>query len=294
MNTTIRTTWALGLGVAIALATAQTASAQDTTRTRPDSVRRTTHRVRPAERIPITKESPGEVAPPPDTIVPPPPPPPVVEAPAPPPPPPPPPPIVPMHVAHVPGFFLGVGGGLAFGTGGASNQEVQLGVECIPGQPGDPDFDNNHVGYAVAVPFGYQPLNSPLGLRFDVGYAKYQSHGDWLASDGSFGAYRTHPEIVTVDADARLKLMKTRLAPYVIGGLSYGHYRTTIDLTGSDPIDFQDQSWHNAWGYNAGAGLEYMFGRTGIFAEARYFHLNGASGFNSVSHVPFILGVTWY
>jgi opacity protein-like surface antigen len=106
--------------------------------------------------------------------------------------------------------------------------------------------------------------------------------------------YRTRPQVWTADADARLKLTQTRLAPYVIGGLSFGHYRNKIDLTGSTPIDTQDQSWHNSWGYNAGAGLEYMFGRTGLFAEARYFHLAGVSGFNSVSHVPLIIGVTWY
>jgi hypothetical protein len=290
-----RTTWETGVALAIAIVVASGASAQDTTRTSPDSVRRTTKptpKSSSSTRIRISKEAPGEVAPPPDTIVPPPPPPPpppVVEAP-----PPPPPPMAPMVARRLPGLFLGLGGGLAFGSSGDSNQEVLLGVACIPGQPGDPGFDRNHVGYAVAVPFGFQRIGSPLGVRFDVGYAQYQSHSSWLADDGTSGVYRTRPQIWTADADLRYKFMQTRLAPYAVGGLSFGHYRNRIDLTGSDPIDNQDQSWHNSWGYNGGLGLEYMFGRTGLFAEARYFHLAGVSGFNSVSHVPLIIGVTWY
>ena len=289
-----RTTWGVGLAVAIALGVTHSAAAQDTTRTKPASVRKTRHapKKHSAEVIKISKESPGEVAPPPDTIVPPPPPPPaVVEAP--PPPPPPPPPMVPMRAPHLP-FFLGLGAGAVFGQSGASSQDVQLGVQCIPGQPGDPNFANQRSGYAVSVPFGFQRMNKPLGVRFDVGYAQYQSHGNWLASNGATGAYRTRPQIFTADADLRLKLTPTRLAPYVIGGLSYGRYRTRIDPTGSTPIDNQDQSWHNGWGYNAGAGLEYLFGRTGLFIESRYFHINGASGFNSISHVPVIVGLTWY
>jgi opacity protein-like surface antigen len=293
MLTNTRTTLVAGVALALAFSFTHRAAAQDTTRTRPDSVRRTKTPPKSSSttRIHISKEAAGEVAPPPDTIVPPPPPPPpaVVEAP-----PPPPPPRAPLVARRVPGLFLGLGGGLAFGSGGDSNQEVMLGVDCIPGQPGDPSFDRNHAGYAVSVPFGYQRLGSPLGVRFDVGYAQYQSHSSWLADDGTQGVYRTRPQIWTADADARYKFMPTRLAPYVVGGLSFGHYRNRIDLTGSTPIDTQDQSWHNSWGYNAGAGLEYMFGRTGLFAEARYFHLAGASGFNSISHVPVIVGVTWY
>jgi hypothetical protein len=288
--------WEIGLAVAIAVSASQVAGAQSSP-AKPDSVKRTTTKQAPAsssaQRIKISKEAPGEVVPP-DTVVPPPPPPPVVEAP--PPPPPPPPPLPVMTVRRPLGFFAGLGGGLAFGANGARSEDVLLGVDCIPGTNGDPAFDTRKVGYAVQVPFGWQPIGSPLGLRFGVGYSSYRSSGSWLADDGSTGLYRTRPQIWNVDADARLKLgsLTPRLSPYVIGGLSWGHYRRLIDQTGSTPIDTQDQSWHNSWGYNAGGGLEYMLGRTGLFVESRYYHLNGASGFNSVSHVPLIVGLTWY
>jgi opacity protein-like surface antigen len=100
----------------------------------------------------------------------------------------------------------------------------------------------------------------------------------------------------TADADLKFRLfnLTSRLAPYAIGGLSYGRYRNVITPTGSDLIDRQDQLWHNGFGYNAGAGLEYMLGHTGLFVESRYFNLNAAKGFNSVSHVPLIFGVTFY
>ncbi|HXT15589.1 MAG TPA: hypothetical protein VN706_08165 [Gemmatimonadaceae bacterium] len=289
--------WVTGLAVAIAVSGAQAAWAQaGTPKTKPDTVAKSS-RTKPAtsaERIKISKEAPGEVAPP-DTVTPPPPPPPVVEA-APPPPPPPPPPPAPLRVVRPLGLFAGLGGGLAFGGVGDQSNEVKLGIDCIPGTNGDPAFDRNHVGYNIAVPFGIQRPGAALGFRGDVGYSSFQSSGSWLATDGTTGFYRTRPQIWTVDADARLKVaqLTPRLAPYVIGGLSWGHYRTLIDPTGSTPIDSQDQSWHNAWGWNAGAGLEYMLGRTGLFVESRYFHLNGASGFNSVSHVPLIVGLTWY
>jgi opacity protein-like surface antigen len=202
-----------------------------------------------------------------------------------------------MVVRRPLGFFGGVGGGLAFGGNASRTQELTLGVDCIPGQPGDPANNLNRVGYAIAVPFGWQPLNSPLGLRFNVGYSSYHRAENWLANDGSTGAYETHPQVWTADADARLKLgtiFTRRLSPYVVGGLSYGRFRRTIDVTGSDPIDNQDQSWHNSWGYNAGGGLEYLLGRTGVFVEAKYYHLNGASGINALNHVPVVVGLTWY
>jgi len=272
-------TWVFGLAAAIAAGATHAAGAQST---EPDSVRPARRTpVASSQRIKISKEAPGEVAPP-DTITP---------------PPPPPPPPAPVMVVRRPlGFFAGVGGGLAFGGESGRTQDVLLGVDCIPGQPGDPAFDRDRVGYSIAVPFGWQPIGKPLGVRFDVGYSSYHSTGSWLANDGSTGSYATHPQIWTADADARLKLgsITRRLSPYVIGGLSYGRFRTLIEPTGSDPIDSQDQSWHNSWGYNAGGGLEYMLGRTGLFVESRYFHLNGASGFNSVSHVPLIVGLTWY
>ncbi len=306
MSNTHRAPWGVGLAVAITLSFAHSAAAQDTTGTRADSLRRaradSVSRVESSQHIKIVKVAPGEVAPP-DTVTPappppPPPPPPPVAAPgevyvAPPPPPPPPPP--PLVARSIPGFFIGAGAGAAFAANGANSNDVTLGVECIPGTNGDPNLDLNRVGYNVTVPFGYQPIGSPLGLRLDVGYSKFQSFGRWTSPTAT-GTYTTRPEIWTADADAKLRVgsITHRLSPYLIGGLSYGHYRTLIDQTGSTPIDTQDQSWHNAWGYNAGGGLEYMLGRTGLFVESRYFHLNGASGFNSISHVPVIFGVTFY
>jgi opacity protein-like surface antigen len=293
MSQNVSSLRAIGFALAITLSATHAGGAQST---RPDSVRKTrrTPLVVSSERIKISKEVPVAVVAP-DTLVPPSPPA-VVEA-APPPPPPPPPPPAPAFVARrPPGFFAGLGAGLAFAGEGTQSNDIALGVDCIPGQPGDPNSGRNGVGYSVAVPFGWQPIGSPLGLRFTVGYSATRSSGSWLASDGTSGYYATKPQIWTGDVDAKLKLFTAPrgLAPYVIGGLSVGRYRRLIDATGSDPIDQQDQRWHNAMGYNAGAGLEYMFGRTGVFVESRYVHLSGASGFKSISQVPVMVGLTWY
>jgi opacity protein-like surface antigen len=276
----------LGLAAAFTLGIAQTGSAQSSG-SRPDTVRAPAKRptATSTQRIKISKEAGGDVAPP-DTVLPPPPPPPPVEEVL--PPPPPPPPMVRAPRMALPLFF-GIGGGLAFGNNG-DQSEIGLGVDCIPGQPGDPMNALSRAGYNITVPIGWQPVGSPIGVRFDVAYSRYTRQGRWLADDGSTGFFNTKPQIWSTSADVKLRAPFTRISPYAVAGASWNRYRITVDHTGSDPIDNAfDGAWHNNFGVNAGGGLEFGFGRTALFVETRWF-----SGQNNVNHMPVILGLNFF
>ena len=149
-------------GAAIFALDASASSAQDTTRTRPRSTKR----------IPITKEAPGEVAPAVaarvdtvtlyktdtlrlqgrvdtvsvtktetvtkfDTVT--------VEK-----------QIFPEMMRQIGGFYIGLAAGSSL--------------------PAANFNDSDHPGWRVEVPFGIDPIGSPLGLRFNLGYSRYEPH----------------------------------------------------------------------------------------------------------------------
>jgi len=274
-------------GAAIFALDASAASAQDTTRTRPRSTKR----------IPITKEAPGEVATPAaparvDTVT-------VfktdtlrltrtdtvsvtrtetitkvdtVEK-----------QIFPEMMRQIGGFYVGVAAGSSL--------------------PAANFNDASHPGWRVEVPFGIDPIGSPLGLRFNLGYSKYQPHTyakQWL--DNS--------TIMNADADLKVRLVKAnpfsrRVQIYGIGGASYNRFKNVLEnnrgqlsigdvlaTNGNFNAATVDTDWHNGWGWNAGGGMELGWGITNLFIESRYSRFKGEN--SHISHVPLVIGLSWY
>jgi len=275
-------------GAAIFALDASAASAQDTTRTRPRSTKR----------IPITKEAPGEVATAPaaparvDTVT-------VfktdtlrltrtdtvsvtrtetitkvdtVEK-----------QIFPEMMRQIGGFYVGVAAGSSL--------------------PAANFNDASHPGWRVEVPFGIDPIGSPLGLRFNLGYSKYQPHTyakQWL--DNS--------TIMNADADLKVRLVKAnpfsrRVQIYGIGGASYNRFKNVLEnnrgqlsigdvlaTNGNFNAATVDTDWHNGWGWNAGGGMELGWGITNLFIESRYARFKGEN--SNISHVPLVIGLSWY
>jgi hypothetical protein len=273
-------------GAAIFALDASAASAQDTTRTRPRSTKR----------IPITKEAPGEVSTTPatprvDTVT-------VyktdtlrlthtdtvnvtktetitkvdtVQQ-----------QIFPEMMRQVGGFYIGVAAGSSL--------------------PAANFNDSDHPGWRVEVPIGIDPIGSPLGVRVDLGYSRYEPH-TYVKS------LLDNAQIMNADADLKLRLVKAnpfsrRVQLYAIGGASYNRFKNILEnnhgvlsigdalANSNGTFNTIDTDWHNGWGYNIGGGMEMGWGLTNLFIESRYSRFSGEN--SKISSVPLVIGLSWY
>ncbi|HXT18724.1 MAG TPA: hypothetical protein VN706_24075 [Gemmatimonadaceae bacterium] len=275
-----------------------------------------------SKRIPITKESPGEVAPRVDTVT-----------------------VyktdtlrmmgrvdtlrltgptvtvhdtvmqsVPMVARHIGGMYLGLGAGPALPYGS---------IRTV-----------NEPGTMGQVNLGWQGVNSALGFRLDGAFTQYADNAD-------YDLLGPKPEVWNGNADVRLNLpffnhtlgSSVLFTPYLIGGGSWLHYRnlrakldadngtlgtnagygpqhaviagsTTTTTTGTGAglnlSGIQNSNWESSWGYNFGGGLAFHAGKKEMFVEARWIHFTPenntsvGSPFSSAWHVPVTFGVNFF
>jgi len=265
-------------GAAIFALDASAASAQDTTRTRrPTSTRR----------IPVTKEAPGEVVvrvdsvtvyrtdtlmmpgktdtiiktntiTRVDTVIPP----------------------IP-RLRQIGGLYLGLAAGTAMPAA---------------------DFNNSdHPGWRIEGLVGVDPVGSWLGGRLITGYSQYSPHS--YAS-----IFLDDAKVFTVGLDAKLRVpaitpFAKRVQFYGILGGSWNHFKDILEndhgvftIGNGGTINGQfvtvDNDWHSGWGWNAGGGVEMGWGITNVFVESRFTRFSGVN--TSISHVPLVIGVSWF
>jgi len=162
--------------------------------------------------------------------------------------------------------------------------------------------DSDHPGWRVEVPVGIDPIGSPLGLRVNLGYSRYEPH--------SYAQrFLENAQIMNVDGDLKLRLVKLqpynkRVQVYGIGGVSYNRFKNILEnnagqlnIGDTRPVNGQfttptDNTWHNGWGWNTGGGLELGWGITNLFIESRYARFSGEN--SKISHVPLVIGLSWY
>jgi len=172
------------------------------------------------------------------------------------------------------GFYMGLAGGAAVPTGTIN--------------------DFYKTGFGVEVPIGWQPMNSPLGLRIDLGYARFNGR-----APGSTGLsfQPDDPNIWSATANLTLDLLKwgesRRGALYLVGG--GGVYRFT-DFFSGDRSDNEVQSAFEGkpttkGGITGGAGLAFPIGGASLFVESRY--TNAYTEGDNTRWVPIILGLKW-
>jgi len=266
------TTCALGLAAALTLgASSLAAQSQDTTRLRTTS----------QTRIPISKESPGEVVTVRvdtvyvtrhdtvtntilriDTVT--------VTPPA------------PVIVPKIRGpFFWALFGGSTWPWGNI-----------------DRVYTNGwHVGGAL----GWESQNSPIGFRVDGAVNQLgKEQGGWNpVNQGSGTSLMTQ-----LAADLKAKALMFRgWSFYGIGGVNYNRYkRIALAATSGNQCDFtvrgdcyenaNNDSWSDKFGWNAGVGTDFHIGSQDMFLEGRYVAVqaNGARSF----YIPLSLGVRYF
>jgi len=266
-------------GAAIFALDASAASAQDTTRTRPRST----------TRIPVTKESPGEIAPPrvdsvmvyrtdtlrlpgrTDTVV-------TTNT------------ITRVDTVSIPLPPILQIGGFYFGLDGGSSL------------PAANFNDSDHPGWRFDGMVGIDPLGSWFGARLTGGYANFSPHS-------YVERVLDNAQVWNVGLDAKFRLIKIqpfskRVQVYGIAGGTWNHYKDVLEndhgilsvghsLGGNQVLPLLiDHDWHSGWGYNVGGGAELGWGRTNLFVESRWSKFNGER--TGISSVPVVIGLSWF
>ena len=284
-------------GAAFFALDASAASAQDSTTTKP--------RTRSERRIPVSKESHGEVAPRVDTVT-------VfrtdtlrmaprvdtvtvtntitridtvVQT-------------VPVITRPVSGFYFGAAGGANYPAGGLNTV--------------------NTAGGTAQLQVGYRNLRQYWGVQLDGQYTQY-GRANGLAFLGG------RPDLWNINMDARVDVPwvnrlfgnNTWFTPYLIGGgswVDFNNLRQKLDneITTADGTELNavvnDGGSH--WGWNAGGGLAWHMGRTEVYVESRVIGfsrgnndnviatVNGVQvqgqGFKSARQVPIMFGLNFF
>lgn len=190
--------------------------------------------------------------------------------------------LLPMTIKQIGGFYFGVAGGSSL--------------------PAAMFNDSDHPGWRVEVPFGIDPIGTPFGLRFNLGYSRYEPHS-WVSP------ILNSAQVMNGDADVKLRLVSAtprslRIQPYLLGGVSYSRFRDVLEtnhgvysigdaMGGAGVLPTNpDHAWHSGWGWNSGAGIELGYALTNLFLEGRFMRFQGEN--TPISHVPIVLGVTIY
>jgi opacity protein-like surface antigen len=179
---------------------------------------------------------------------------------------------------------------------------VYIGLAAGSSLPAANFNDSDKPGWRIEVPIGVDPINFPLGVRFNFGYSSYSPH--------SYAErFVDNAAVMNFDGDLKWRLVKIqpynkRVQVYGIAGASYNRFKNVIENDGgrlsvgdvrtvngvfTTPVD---SDWHGGWGWQTGGGLELGWGITNLFVESRYSRFSGE--FSKISHVPLVIGLSWY
>ena len=156
-------------------------------------------------------------------------------------------------------FSLGLSGGASFPTGDAG--------------------DGLNTGFIVAGHVGVQPSVSPVGLRFDVMYNRW----DLDNVDANFRSLAGTANAMLMFPTARGSTVR----PYVSGGVGLYNTKLSSETTGGGTFTSDGET---DFGLNAGAGLDFGLSGLSTFVEVRY-HSVFTSGESNLNFVPVVFGV---
>ncbi|MDB4907854.1 MAG: hypothetical protein JWO05_2638 [Gemmatimonadetes bacterium] len=187
--------------------------------------------------------------------------------------------VMPMVKRYGMGWYLGLGGGASM----PSNATLRSAYST---------------GWNVTVPFGYDSPTSMFGLRFDVSYDRLMGR-DFRTVVGGVTTAGTNEDLGiwsgSADAKLRFPLPSARSAFYVVGGGSAHRYKnaSTILTSGQNTGNNLDNSV-NDFGWNAGGGFSFGWGKSELFVESRYFSMQKENPFGEKARfLPVVLGFTF-
>ena len=146
-------------------------------------------------------------------------------------------------------------------------------------------YDN---GWNATGSIGWMPVESPVGVRFDVGYDR------WSAKS-ALGAGAKDAAIWSGTGELTLGLpFLSAVSPYLVAGGGIAHFSnygssggTTTGPYGSTTTD--NSATKGVW--NAGGGISFGVGMARLFLESRYTSI--ATSGTSTRYYPIVLGLTF-
>jgi hypothetical protein len=156
--------------------------------------------------------------------------------------------------------------------------------------------DYYRTGWGVEGQLGWDPVNSPLGLRLNLGYARLQNQTQ-------FSQLRD-PQIYQAVGDAKLRLPFGRgllSGLYAVGGggvYYFRNYTNTLNVT-TNPGTGGSSGVTNAFnaedktqfGANVGGGIQFGLGNAALFVESRYVRIFTPN--RNTDMVPVVAGLTF-
>ena len=144
----------------------------------------------------------------------------------------------------------------AASAGRAAAQDASVGLSAGVSVPVGSGSDVVETGYQVAGHLVLRGEQSPLGLRFDVSFNRWEI-ADLPANVRSIAGTVNGMFFVGTGA----------LRPYLLGGVGVYNLRGSFDFT---PINPTRSSSETHFGVNGGLGLDFQLGGVATFVEARY------------------------
>jgi len=136
------------------------------------------------------------------------------------------------------------------------------------------DFDNGFDrGFDVTGSVGYHPMVSPVGIRFDVGYDRFNPTASITGTSDKLALWSGL-------ADVTLRIPKMwAVSPYLLAGGGVAHFSS---------YGTSDSMTKGQW--NAGGGIGFGLGNVKLFVESRYMHI--ATPNTATTYVPIVLGIS--
>ena len=149
-------------------------------------------------------------------------------------------------------------------------------------------------GWDIVVPVGYDFSNSPLGFRLDGTFDQLNGKD----FNTNFSAPNLDAWSLNMDLRLRVPLGRTWSRFYVLGGATYSGLSGWFTDFSNPNAPTNKQSTTGDWGWNAGGGFNFNWGSmVGLFVESRYVWVNQSNTigypYNNAAWVPIVLGVTF-
>ena len=176
------------------------------------------------------------------------------------------------------------------------------------GLSGKADIPQNNLrdfyrtGYGVEGQLGWDPVNSPLGLRLNLGYTRLQNQTQ-------FSQLRD-PQIYQAVGDAKLRLpfgSGLLSGLYAVGGggvYYFRNYTNTLNVTtnpgtggqgnggaGGSVTNVFNAEDKTQFGANVGGGIQFGIGNASLFVESRYVRIFTPN--RNTDMVPVAAGLTF-
>ena len=193
------------------------------------------------------------------------------------------PPMRPRHYGD--GFYVGLAGGA-----GVPAREIRNGYNA---------------GYAIEVPIGYDAPGSPLGIRANLGYTRFDARAAFrnTTTPPAATVATADPQLWSALADLKLRLpfIGSLFGPtsgfYAVGGGGVNHFRHYNATFARTNPEFNSSTTTPSesltrGALDAGGGVAWAWCATEVFLESRY--VTAFMPHERASYVPIILGVNFY